>query len=72
MVPAAPFSNLVLLAYHSIEAQLGFTTEHFVAHAHRHGLKVLPYTSNDPSDIARIRATGADGVFTDFPERVVG
>ena len=55
----------------SVHPASRFTTEHFVAHAHRHGLKVIPYTSNEPADIARIRATGADGVFTDFPDKVV-
>ena len=55
----------------SVHPASRFTTEKFVTHAHRHGLKVIPYTSNNPPDIARIRATGADGVFTDFPERVL-
>ena len=55
----------------SVHPAARFTTEHFVADAHRRGLKVIPYTANSPEDLARIRATGADGVFTDFPERVV-
>jgi glycerophosphoryl diester phosphodiesterase len=44
----------------------------FVADAHRRGLRVFPYTANDPAEIARLRDLGVDGVFTDFPERVVG
>jgi glycerophosphoryl diester phosphodiesterase len=54
----------------SVHPGARFTTEEFVADAHRRGLKVMPYTANTPAEIARIRATGADGVFTDFPERV--
>lgn len=55
----------------SVHPAVRFTTAKFVAHAHRRGLKVIPYTANHPSAIARLRALGADGVFTDFPERVV-
>ena len=47
-------------------------TAHFVADAHRRGLRVFPYTANDPAEIARLRDLGVDGVFTDFPERAVG
>ena len=56
----------------SVHPGVRFTTGKFVAHAHRHGLKVMPYTANTSATIARIRATGADGVFTDFPERAIG
>jgi glycerophosphoryl diester phosphodiesterase len=44
----------------------------FVADAHRRGLRVFPYTANDPAQIAKLRELGVDGVFTDFPERVLG
>ena len=54
----------------SVHPGVRFTTAKFVAHAHRRGLKVMPYTANKPATIARLRAIGADGVFTDFPERV--
>ena len=54
----------------SVHPAVKFTTAKFVADAHRRGLKVIPYTANTPAELARIRATGADGVFTDFPERV--
>ena len=29
------------------------------------------YTVNDPVEIARVRALGVDGIFTDYPERVL-
>jgi glycerophosphoryl diester phosphodiesterase len=48
-----------------------YVTARFVEDAHRRGLRVFPYTVNDPRQIARFRAMGVDGVFTDFPERVV-
>jgi len=46
-------------------------TPELVADAHRRGLKVLVFTINKPAEIAAMAALGVDGVFTDFPERVV-
>ena len=37
----------------------------------RRGLRVFPYTANSIIEIARLRKLGVDGVFTDYPERVV-
>jgi glycerophosphoryl diester phosphodiesterase len=54
----------------SVHPAVRYTTREFVEDAHRRGWKVFPYTANTPEEIARIRATGADGVFTDFPERI--
>lgn len=49
-----------------------YVTARFVADAHRRGLRVFAYTVNEPAEIERLRGLGVDGVFTDFPERVVG
>ncbi len=49
-----------------------FVNARFVEDAHRRGLRVFAYTVNAPAEIARLRRLGVDGVFTDFPERVVG
>jgi glycerophosphoryl diester phosphodiesterase len=40
--------------------------------AHGRGLSVYVYTVNNRQDIRRMREMGADGVFTDFPERAAG
>lgn len=56
----------------SVHPAVPFTSARFVEDAHRRGLKVIPYTANSARDIARIRASGADGVFTDYPDRVLG
>lgn len=37
--------------------------------AHQRGLKVLIYTVNDPRLFSEFEAMGADGVFTDYPQR---
>jgi glycerophosphoryl diester phosphodiesterase len=47
-------------------------TARFVEDAHRRGLRVFAYTVNAPAEIARMRQLGVDGVFSDFPERIVG
>lgn len=38
--------------------------------AHSEGLKVLVYTVNAPAEMERLRADGADGIFTDYPDRM--
>jgi glycerophosphoryl diester phosphodiesterase len=42
-----------------------------VQEAHGQGLKVLVYTVNEIEDIRRCVESSVDGVFTDFPERVI-
>lgn len=37
---------------------------------HDAGLKVYPYTVNEPVDIERMKKYGVDGLITNFPERV--
>lgn len=38
--------------------------------AHRHGLRVLYWTVNDPALARELLARGADGVITDWPDRM--
>lgn len=45
-------------------------TPALVADAQRRGIRVLAFTVNEPTDIARMWKLGVDGVFSDFPERV--
>jgi glycerophosphoryl diester phosphodiesterase len=48
-----------------------FVDPRLVADAHARGLKVYVYTVNHPDEIARMKALGVDGVFTDYPERAL-
>jgi glycerophosphoryl diester phosphodiesterase len=41
-----------------------------VAEAHRLGLTVIPWTVNAPADIERLLDLGADGVISDYPDRL--
>ncbi len=55
----------------SLHADKRCVTSELVADAHGRGLKVFVYTINLPGEIARMKKMGVDGVFSDFPDRVV-
>ncbi len=59
------------LGAYSVNPSLEFIDQRFVDDAHRRGLKVYVYTVNHPEDIARMLKLGVDGMFTDYPERVL-
>jgi glycerophosphoryl diester phosphodiesterase len=42
----------------------------FVRQAHEKELAVYAYTVDEPSDIARVKDMGVDGIFSNFPDRV--
>ena len=44
--------------------------ENNVHKIHQEGLKIYPWTINEPSDIERMKSLGVDAIITDFPERV--
>ena len=48
----------------------GFLTPTLVAEAHALGLKVIPWTVNDPAMISRLIDWGIDGIISDYPDRV--
>ena len=45
-------------------------TEALVKEAQTLGLKVLPWTVNDPGDMDRLMGWGVDGIITDYPDRL--
>lgn len=59
------------LRAYSVHQSIEFIGTEFISDAHRRGLKVFVYTVNDPEDIKRMRSLGVDGVFTNYPERVL-
>lgn len=48
-----------------------FADARLIADAHARGLKVFAYTVNHPADIRSLIEAGLDGVFSDYPERVI-
>lgn len=48
----------------------GALTEALVKEAQALGLKVLPWTINNPADMERFIAWGVDGIITDYPDRL--
>jgi len=59
------------LGAYSVHLNLETVTPKRVNTLHQAGLKVFVYTVNDPADIEAMRAVGVDGVFSDFPDRVL-
>jgi len=55
---------------YSIHIAIEHANETFIKDAHHHGLQVFVYTVNSPPDIARMQSIGADGIFTDYPDRM--
>ncbi|TWJ23170.1 glycerophosphodiester phosphodiesterase family protein [Micromonospora endolithica] len=49
-----------------------YVTPEMVAHAHRHGIKVVPWTVNDVPTMAKLLDDGVDGLITDYPDRLRG
>lgn len=48
-----------------------FLTRHFVNTAHRNDMDIHVWIINDENDMRRLIALGADGIVSDYPERVV-
>jgi glycerophosphoryl diester phosphodiesterase len=47
-------------------------TPALVEEAHASGLKVLPWTVDNPAEMQRLIAMGVDGIITDYPDRLRG
>ncbi len=61
-----------MLTAWAVGCSLRHVSPEFVRAAHDSGLKVLVYTVNRPRDFALMHRIGADGVFSDFPDRCLG
>jgi glycerophosphoryl diester phosphodiesterase len=47
-----------------------YTTRQLVTEAHRAGIKVIPWTVNDPATMGALIDAGVDGLITDYPDRL--
>jgi len=59
------------LKAYSIHPSMSQVDKELVSEAHAAGIKVLVYTVNEPKDIAAMQAICVDGVFSDYPDRVI-
>lgn len=74
LIVGLPLANAAFaseLGAYSVHPSLEFVDREFVEDAHARGLKVFVFTVNHPEDIARMAALGVDGVFTNYPGRVL-
>jgi glycerophosphoryl diester phosphodiesterase len=47
-----------------------YVTKEMVNHAHRNGIKVIPWTVDDVPTMAKLIDDGVDGLITDYPDRL--
>ena len=47
-----------------------YTTKAMVDEAHRFGMKVIPWTVDDPPTMNKLIDDGVDGIITDYPDRL--
>lgn len=74
LLVALPVDNAALaerLGAFSINPSVDHVDKELVEDAHRRGLKVFVFTVNSPRAIRRMTALGVDGVFSDYPDRVI-
>lgn len=55
----------------AVHPQRSLVTADAVAEAHRRGLEVRVWPVNHPREMESLAAAGVDGIFTDFPERLL-
>ncbi len=75
LLPNVPFVSFSFMrsfknAY-SVNLNKDRVTQKIVNKAHKRDCKVLVYTVNDVEDIQKMRNMGVDGVFSDYPDRVI-
>lgn len=47
-----------------------YVTKAMVQNAHRNGIKVVPWTIDDPATMNKLIDDGVDGIITDYPDRL--
>ena len=59
------------LGAYSFHPNVDFITPELVDDAHKRNAKVWVYTVNEEQDFAELSAMGVEGVFTDYPDRLL-
>jgi glycerophosphoryl diester phosphodiesterase len=66
----ALLASAASLGLYALHPERTYVTAELVADAHAAGLKVHPWTVNDPAEIARFARLRVDGIMSDYPERI--
>ncbi|MGA1821817.1 MAG: glycerophosphodiester phosphodiesterase [Thermoplasmatota archaeon] len=59
-----------MIGSYSVNPNHRYLREDFVGSTHDLGMKVIPWTVDDPDDIRRMIDLGADGIISNYPDRV--
>jgi glycerophosphoryl diester phosphodiesterase len=65
------FSLAERLGAENIHPEVSMVDTELVSAAHKRGLSVWAWTANDTGEIALMNALGVDGMFSDYPDRIV-
>jgi len=68
--PAQMLERAKAVAAEAINPSIRLVDAELVARAHTSGLKVYPYTADDPRELRRLLEAGVDGIFTNHPRRL--
>jgi glycerophosphoryl diester phosphodiesterase len=69
-LPKNPAAEATRLQATHVGLRFDTATPPLVRTLHKAGLVVFVYTVNRPVDIARMRSLGADGIVSDYPDRI--
>ena len=67
---AALIASATALGLWALHPNRAYVTRELVTAAHAAGLRVNAWTANDQREIAALAALGADGIMSDWPERI--
>lgn len=69
----APFEAMAVSEYAEVPilGELHVVTPDFIATAHKLNIKIQVWTVNEPEDMQRLLNIGVDGIFTDYPDRLL-
>jgi glycerophosphoryl diester phosphodiesterase len=70
-LPRSLPSLLARLAPYTINMNVEQVTQGFIEQVHLAGIKLYVWTVNDPHTISQMTAWGVDGIFSDYPDRII-
>jgi len=83
LLPEAPIAPLICgvpldwgacateLQAQSLNISSEFVDARLITDVHEHGIKLMVYTVNDPEEALELLRMGVDGVFSDYPDRIL-